>query len=292
MSKVSSLIVRLPIFLVVCFCLIGSVLGASESFSIYPTKQEVRVSPGENKDISLTIANNFNTDSDFLIGLENLIQNKDVAKDKPVTLNNLNGLISFESGPIHIAPGQKIKIPLKISIPANVTPGGYYGIVSVTGQNNSGGQTKISSALGSVIFVRVSGQVTEKGRVESFGLLGNRLIFGSPPIDFQTSFTNDGNIFLNPYGLVEIKNIFGQRVKVLEFKPWSVLPRSSQMAETSYQRHSLLGYYRAQLYLNLGYANKIEQKTVSFLVIPWWLLVATLVIIVGLITFFKIKLKR
>ena len=272
--------------------LASSAYGASENFLVYPIRQEVIINPGENKDVFFTIANNLATDSSFLIGLENLSQVKSRGGKDSSALNSVVQFTTFDSGPVRIGKGQKIKIPIRISIPAGVTPGGYYGVVTVTNQSDSLGQTKISSAVGSALFVRVSGKVTEKGEIVNFGLSGKNFIFGNPPLNFQTTFSNTGNIYLNPYGLLEIKNILGQRVKILEYKPWSVLPGASVMKVVSLPNHSLWGYYQAHLYLNLGYENKVWQRTVSFFVVPWWLLALVLVVLVGLIIFFKLKLKK
>jgi hypothetical protein len=78
----------------------------------------------------------------------------------------MSGWIDAPQGDITVARGVTASIPFTIHVPLNADPGGHYAalLVGTRPQNMSGGSgAGISSGISSLIFLRVPGDVIEKG---------------------------------------------------------------------------------------------------------------------------------
>ena len=109
--------------------------------------------------------------------------------------------------------------------------------------------------MGALFFVKVHGEVKQSGKLNSLTFVANSL-----NIEFQ----NDGDIYLNPYGIINVYEYYTRKlVSKLVVDPWFVLPRSTRT------RSVLIngldgGKYTAEITLNRGYENFIDNKFVNF----------------------------
>jgi len=123
-----------------------------------------------------------------------------------------------------VQPGEKKEISFVISVPTDAEPGGHYGAVFFT-PPAGGGQVAVTQRIGTLVLVRVKGEINETGHLDTFGaypetLAGEEIatssadmLFDSLPVSFATRYENTGNIHLKPAGKIEITNIFGQQVE-------------------------------------------------------------------------------
>jgi len=123
--------------------------------------------------------------------------------------------------------------------------------------------------------------------------------FEKGPIKFQLIFENNGRIHLAPYGIIEIYNMMGKKIDEVEVDPWFSMPDSLRFREVTWNRKFLFGRYVAKTSINRGYDGIIDQKEVSFWMIPWKLILAALACLVLFIAFlrwvgshFEIRKKR
>ena len=193
-----------------------------------------------------------------------------------------------------------ISIPIKINVPANAQPGGFYTSVLVSnapsvdagGQSSEvQGQTKIISRVGTLFFIRVNGVATESGALEDIRVI-------SPTVDipdlykFNILFKNDGNVHLVPYGWVTVKDMFGKMMIKIPVDAYFAMPKSIRYREVEWKAPFLFGRFEATAEINRGYgSNLVDTKTVAFWVIPWKIaaiaIAVILVIVLGLYFFFK-----
>ena len=173
---------------------------------------------------------------------------------------------------------QRIILPVAVSIPQDAEPGGLYGSVLVStiplpGQNTAeegkakGGAVLISR-LGTLLFTRVKGDVKEDGFLKDFSA-GGKKFFDSGPVPFELLFENNGSVHLTPYGVIEIKNLLGKKVDEMQLDPWFAMPDSVRLREIKWERELLFGRYTAQAKINRGYNDIIDEKTITFWVVPW-----------------------
>ena len=190
-------------------------------------------------------------------------------------------------------------VTLVINVPANASPGGYYGVVRFTGTppDLEGAGVSLAASLGSLILLKVNGDAKEEMGIEEFFVSRNGTkgtLFEATPLTFTERLKNTGNIQQQPTGLVTIKDMFGNVVATLPINqpPRDVLPDSIRKFEqpldqTVIGNKILFGLYHAELSVTYGTDKQIVTSNVSFWVIPYTLIG---IIIAGLIvTFFVLR---
>jgi len=259
-------------------------MPVSNDFVVGPGKQELTLNPGESKTIDLTVTNRMGEDKTFSIGVEDFTGSQNV--DQTVVLlgddrgpYSLKDYISVPEKEFTLKHGERATIPVTISIPADAEPGGLYGsvVVSTVSRPSSGegsGAAAVVSRIGTLFFVTVPGAVAREGDLQSFKIAGGKHVFSSGPIQFQLLFQNTGAIHLDPYGEIDIKNILGEEVGQMIVDPWFALPDSLRLREVSWDRGTLFGVYTATAKINRGYDDIIDEKSVTFVVVPWKYLLA------------------
>jgi len=205
--------------------------------------------------------------------------------------------------------GEKITIPVKVSIPIDAEPRGYYGALIVSNEpevlgdsqtTETEGKARLISRIGSLFFLRINGEGKEQGNLENFKIIGpGKAFYENRPSGFEISFKNTGNVHLVPHGKIIIKNILGKDVGEIPVDAYFSLPDSIRYREVMWQAGTGLGRYTANLSLYPGYGNENQEASISFWIIPWKILVATfvgLVIFISLIyyilTRFELKKKK
>jgi len=251
-------------------------------YSISPGKTELNLDPGQSAIKSLTVTNRYGKDMVFSIEIEDFTGSR-VPGENIKLLGNEKGPYSLkdflhpEMNSFVLRHGQKITLPVSISVPADAQPGGLYGSVIVTavpvvkGEDGKdqvvSGNVAVVTRLASLYFVRVSGPVKEDGSLKEF-LVSNKVSF-KPDLKFSAKFENNGNVYLNPYGVVEIHNLIGDKIDEIKLDPYFVMPDSMRIKDLSLKRSFMFGMYTAKIFLNRGYGNVVDEQSVSFWVLPW-----------------------
>jgi len=266
------------------------------SFIVSPTKHEVRLSAGESIIRNIYITNKFDYDADFMVTVEDVSgSNTDDEVIKyygqglgPYSIRNY---IMVENDHITIPAGQTKVVPIMISLPPKVKPGGFYGSVFVSTVNKQKVTgTAISSRVGSLIFLRVKGLAEELGEVKRFDLPSKKkIIWSRSPVNFQVVFENKGNVYLNPYGVIEIKDRNREVVDRLPIEPWFVFPDSARTRLFTWDNLPLFGYFTATLVLNHGYSiPMVTTLDYSFFVFPSLLVTGIVAIVILGVVVYKL----
>ncbi len=280
---------------------------AQNDFVVEPGKTEVFLDPGESMVKHITITNRIDREVRFKLSTEDFIGTDD--PKQPVILlgddyspYSLKDLIVPEIEEFTLELGERITIPVTISIPRNAEPRGYYGALIISndpdkleGENSKEveGKTRIISRIGSLFLLKINGKGVSSGNIENFKLMGPQKIFYSErPEGFEIAFKNTGNVHLVPYGTIVIKNMFRRVVKTLPVDAYFVLPDSIRYREVKWIQGFGLGRYTASLSLNKGYDNQYDDIDLAFWVLPWKILLIGFISIVFLIAFIYYFLTR
>jgi hypothetical protein len=193
----------------------------------------------------------------------NYLSPKDAANYK----YSLSSWISFENSNFDLNPGGKKTIKVYID-KTRITKGGHYAsILAEIGRPNGGQNSNLKAVLSSLLFVRAAtGQEIEDGKIITFEPSRDWLDF---PNSFIVRFQNNGNVYLIPYGLIQIYDPLGNLVAKQIFNNSSLdaLPESIRRYDTSiepYQKVLLPGFYTAKVNLHFGNTNKKTAATVRF----------------------------
>lgn len=270
-------------------------------FSLYPAKIEVALKPNEKVIKTIRVINTLGYDAVFNLSVEDLGPSNNINEpavlygdaEGPFTVRNLVGL-PYQS--ITIRSGETKIVPVQISGPTVSDLGGRYGVVlfSVASGDDVGQSTKIISRLGATLLIKSSGNLVESGETVSFGVIGSKVRFydAASPLSAQVTFKNNGNIHLNTYGAIVVKNIFGGEVMFAELDPWYVLPGAIRLREVSLGNKLRFGPYRLEASVNRGYDNQIDRLSAWVLVLPSpWISVVVMALLIGL-TFWFFARKR
>ncbi len=178
-------------------------------FVVGPGKAEVVVKPGETVYKEITVTNRIDSNRSFEFHIEDMSGSAD-GKDAVVLLGDQDGpyslkdYVSVPESIITLGLGERARIPVKITMPPNAEPGGYYGAVLVstvqTDQNGSEAiaQSPIVARIGTLFFITVPGEAERDSSLVSFAALNNQWWFTKGPIPLGLTYENKGSIHLNP----------------------------------------------------------------------------------------------
>lgn len=258
-------------------------------FVVGPGKIELNLSPGETRTINLIVSNRLGSPKTFQIQTEDFTGSRD-PQQTVVLLSDAHGPYSLQdylnvsSETFTINHAERVTIPVTVSVPTDAEAGGLYGSVVVStvttqkdsdSKNVSGSVTSpIVTRIGTLFFVRVSGEVKEEGELTDFSIKNRGIILSPKTIDFRLLYENNGTVHVNPYGVIRVENILGATIATLPIEPWFALPNSLRLREVSWTSSFLFGRYKATAEINRGYGDIIDTKQLVFWVIPWKIVLA------------------
>lgn len=179
---------------------------------------------------------------------------------------SLSSWISFDKQNLVIAPNETQSITVFIN-QEKLTPGGHYGSILAHITNTElDEQVAIQGALSSLIFVRsATGREKEAGKITTFAPDRTLLSF---PKSFVFRFQNTGDTDVIPYGLVEIKDMFGRQIAkgILNEGSLISLPESIRRYDIAVTPSSLLlpGVYTAHFSGHFGKTDQKMETDISF----------------------------
>lgn len=165
-----------------------------------------------------------------------------------------------------------------LKVPLNAAPGGHFGSLifrTIPTDPLVGSGASLAQELGSLILVKVAGQIEEAARIESFAPTHN--FAESGPTDLELRVQNFGNVQLKPTGSVTITNALGQSVAELPLLSKNVLPGSIRKFVITWDRRWTLGRYTATVFLSYGSPPTQLTSVTTFIVFPYRLALATLI---------------
>jgi len=272
----------------------------ANDFVLGPGKTDLVLDPGEKNTQQITVTNRLGVDKDFRLEVEDFSGSYDT--DQTVVLfgdakgpYSLKDYIKPETTEFSLKHGERIVIPVEIDIPEDSEAGGLYASVLVStvpgkeeAEKNKG-QTKVISRLGTLFFVRVTGDVDESVKLQTFKVTDTKNgFYEKGPIPFEIVLKNEGNIHVIPSGKIEIKNLLGKKVGEVTVDKYFSMPNAVRERVVNWDSKLLLGRYTATLTLDKNYQqrpNETEQIVTTFWVIPWKILLA---VFVGLLIAWRI----
>jgi hypothetical protein len=275
-------------------------IAPQNDFVVEPGKTEVFLDPGESMVKNIIVTNRINRTVRFRLSTEDFIGTND--PKQPVVLlgddyspYSLKDLIVPEITEFSLEFGERISIPVTITIPTNVEPRGYYGALIISndpdkleGSNATEveGRTRIISRIGSLFLLKINGQGLSNGNIEDFKLIGpEKTFYSEKPAGFEIAFKNTGNVHLVPYGTITIKNMFGKVIQTLPVDAYFVLPDSTRYREIMWTKGFSIGRYTASLNLNKGYDGETEIAELALWVLPWKIMILGFISLVFIIAF-------
>ncbi len=296
--------------------LYGQIVNAqgSAGVGIVPATTDPKelLEPGEVKQITLKISNLSDVDQTFYVSKRNIadVQAGGVPifsdPSSEVTGFEISDWITLDKEEVFIKAREEQDLAFIVTVPPAVTPGSHFGsiIVSVEPPKLRESGASIGYEVAHLIHLRIAGDVKESARIRQFST--SKYIYGATNVDFTVKIENEGNTYIKPTGPLEIKNMFGKRVALLNFNESlaGVLPKmpgsavetsGSRVYDISWEDETPgFGRYEALLSVVYGVEGKMStmSSTVTFWVLPMNIIGPALIVllIVCLVIFIAVKL--
>ena len=299
--NIDSMPSRLALSLLFAFCLSFFPIGneLANALTVSPVKLEVQGDPGTTASGTFVLFNEQNTSQTFYVSYADFEAEGETGAPhfikKENALSSWIRLIPSGMDSVVLAAGERLEVPYEILIPAEASPGGYFGAIFWGSNPNSDEDAEtmsIGAQVGILLFLSVNGEVDEDGGLLSFSLEDNSAFFTHLPIGFEYRFQNNGGDRVIPTGTLTIKNSFGMNAETLSLNAAqsNVLPTSTRLFEERWGSdladldasyfdmvgeqwdQFAFGYYRADLALEYGHDDTTVNSAVHFWVFPWQLL--------------------
>ncbi len=189
---------------------------------------------------------------------------------------SLASWISYTRSVVSLASNEEDVLDFKIQVPKDAEPGGHYGVIffsTAAGEAEAKpGQISISGMVGSLILVRVSGDIREKASIEEFSVPRWSL---NGPIKFVTRIENLGNVHFKPRGSINISDWRGENIESFDLNPNSgnVLPESIRRFEREWKNQGKWGRFTAKVSTTYGDRKQKLESEVVFWIIPIFILI-------------------
>lgn len=265
---------------------------SSQSLEVSPPSQEITGNPGD----SVTITSKIRNKSGETLPIKAHIEDFTASGDEGQVALETKGPYSLTSWStitpqtFSLKPGQEQTVVASVKIPVNKVAGGYYGsfVYSVVSEQK-GGVASLGQEIASLFLLKVNGQVNEKLLFEEFK---------SPPfsefgpIPFTMKFVNTGNIHTKAFGLINVSDMFGQKVTDIVVNGTNVFPGASRILRSSLDKRFLFGRYTATAIIYFGsIKNETLTGVTSFVVFPVRI-VAGIFVLIALLYALRKRLKK
>lgn len=259
------------IFLFLLLFLKSDVLAQERAaLTIIPPKFELFGNPGGHLNEDIRVRNESDSPITYTVLLEDFTTAGEegqvvLEEGENVSSYSLANWMELSSKEITLQPKEEKRFPFIINIPKDAEPGGHYAsVLFVTAGGKVEGGASVSNRVGSLVLLRVSGNVKEEASLESFSA---PKFSQHGPINFDLRVRNTGNTHISPKGTIVITDIFGKKVEELPLEGRNVLPGSTRKMTTKWDKKNILGSYTATLIAFYGQQNKSLTATTKFTVI-------------------------
>lgn len=243
-------------------------------FAMGPGRITVEMAPGEQQTIEVLVTS-------FTDGLRSYAfesEDYSVSDDG----NGSTTLFGASAGPypartwlkpavpgFHLGFAERAYVPVTISVPKDAEPGDHYAALLLRrallpGETTSRGFDVISR-VGTLFLITVKGPVVRDTQLLS--LSSRQGLYWFFPAFLQLSAKNDGTVFSQPDGVIEIRNILGFVVDELPVKDWYLLRNSRKTQTLMWNPRFALGRYTATAKLT-AYGQDLPRMTTAFWVFP------------------------
>ena len=264
-----------------------------------PPKLELRGDPGQTLTATLKLRNDSASTENFTVSVEDFIVADSKGTPLPITtkLNNRWSLANWITAPKDIpvdAGGIQI-ININIKIPMTALPGGHYAMITYTPNAEAkAGDLKqtgniITSRVGTLIYVTVSGPVTEKASITKFSV---PKFTEKGPVEFTGSIESLSDVHINPKGTITISDPLNTKVAEVKVDVGNIFPETQRDFTTTWNQKWGWGRYKADLSLAYGTAGSLITATIFFWLFPIRLVIYTLIALISILTIIIILNKR
>ncbi|HSD56442.1 MAG TPA: hypothetical protein VLA92_04805 [Candidatus Saccharimonadales bacterium] len=168
--------------------------------------------------------------------------------------------ITFDSNGSTIKPGSQNTIPVTISIPKGIGAGSYYAALFAETEDKGASGVITRKRVGTVVYIRVTGNATEKGGVDSW----NVPFMQQDPFKAALKLDNTGSVHYQASVKVTVSDLFGNPKYIYERQP-KVLPQKVRSLPIAWDKGAKFGLFKVTGEVN--YFNNTESLPTKYVFI-------------------------
>ncbi len=276
--------------------------SAGSGLKISPVRTDLTIDPGKSDTVIITVNNVTSVETtydaivnDFVAGDDELGQPALILDaDKYAPSHSLKRYIRPIAS-LTVPAGASKQVTATINIPKDAAAGGYYGAVRFVPASTGLSEKNItlSASVGTLILVKVPGDINENMKLESFDVRSGKenskastFFTGSKDLYAVARFKNLGNVHEQPFGKVLLKkgDKVLQTVEINNTDPkGNVLPDSIRRFSVKLDKIGLWGKYTVEGNFGYGSTGQLISGKTSFFVFPLAFIVGLLVLLALLI---------
>jgi hypothetical protein len=163
----------------------------SHALTVSPVTQELTADPGDQLSGEMILANDQNETITFTSSVQEFEALGETGT--PNFLDSTDDIASWidVQDQVTLAPNERATITYAINVPADASPGDH--AAGLLWTRSGEGDVALTATVGTLVFVRVSGSLSEVGEVVEFGAANGKTSFSTLPVDMFYRFQNTGN---------------------------------------------------------------------------------------------------
>ncbi len=302
-------IITTLVVIFIFFCLTNVYAQPSIGIKISPARIEHIVNPGDIIEKSLVVTNLSDEKKTLYLYIRDFIAEGESGTPKLILPGSeegafLSSWVKTDATEYQFEPKQERTINFRIEVPKEAGPGGYYGAVVFANlppkadinSPDKGAMVSVEQQVASLLLFTVRGDIDERMRIKDFSV--EKSFYNTPfDIKFSTRTENLGNVHIKPQGLIEVKNMFGEKKGLILVNEAgsNVLPKSIRKFDGQWSGKMGFGKYTASLVFSYGLpveSGGVGKKSTQAESVSFWILPLKLVvyILVGAVLLFALLL--
>lgn len=267
---------------------------------VSPVRSDVTIKPGQTQTVNITATNITTVDANLQAIVNDFTANSNES-GQPALILTPNQYASSHSlkrfiKPIPsftLKPGQQKTVQVVITVPSDASGGGYYGTVrfAPAGSNGIDKTVTLAGSVGSLILLKVPGDIKEQMSIASFDVRQNdspkSLFFSNNNISAMVRLQNEGNIQEQPFGKILLKDRSNKVIGEYEINDvaprGNVLPDSIRKFSVPLDKVGKFGMYKVVGNFGYGTNGQLLSASTTFYVIPFALIIAFLAAVAVLV---------
>ena len=294
--------ITIIMIIIVITVILPSAVRAAEKLSTtaIPPRLELEALPGTTLQESLRVRNESATDQAYKIVVTDFIvtgnQGAPIPVDEAISGRwSLASWMTVSPKQILLPAGQTRTVDLIVSIPLNGLAGGHYAMVTyspIIEGTLAGTGTAINPMVGSLVYLKVVGDVTEAANLKEFKI--DKVFKDYGPTQIMAEIENLGDIHLRPAGKLTVTNWLGDETYSAELEEKNIFPFASRTYDWTVPGKWRLGRYAARLTAQAGEAAIPLTGLIYFWIVPvreLTIVIVVLVVMIGLVLWKKRRRK-
>jgi hypothetical protein len=184
----------------------------------------------------------------------------------------LSAFVTFPVTVFTVPPGGSYELIATVTLPKNAPQGGMFGLVGASQEpqtNTDATGVFVGIQTGTLVSLRV-GEAVDDAKVLEFR--ADKWFKGSGDTTFLTNIENTGTGLVRPYGIIQIRDMFGRIIASTSFNEVrrGILPGATARMDTAWKPgRQLIGRFEATLAATYGVeVKKSLVTTATFWVFP------------------------